>query len=124
MVPIGNGLKISLLDLSQISIKDVQELRGAKMKFADRLAFKAAQKKLRININPDGTFDNKILKKLKKAEGSSGFNLGGFALGFLLGLIGVLIAYLIKGDQRQSRIKWAWIGFLVWVALVLIFWVL
>lgn len=121
MVPIGNGLKISLLDLSRISIKEVQELRGEKMKFADRMAFKAAQKKLRNNIHPDGTFDNKILKKLKKAEGDGGgFHLGGFALGFLLGLIGVLIAYIINDDLKRTRVKWAWIGFLVFVAIYLV----
>lgn len=123
MIPIGNDLKISLLDLSQISIKEVQELRGEKMKFAERLTFKAAQKKLRNNINPDGTIDNsKILKRLKKAEDEgSGFNFGGFALGFLLGLIGVLIAYLINDDKKRSRTKWAWIGLLAWLAIVVIF---
>ena len=120
MVPIGNGLKISVLDLSRISIKEVQELRGEKMKFADRLAFKAAQKKLRNNINPDGTLDNRLVKNLKKAEGEGGgFHLGGFALGFLLGLIGVLIAYIINDDLKKTRVKWAWIGFVVFLAIYL-----
>lgn len=43
------------------------------------------------------------------AEGtSSGFNIGGFALGFFLGLIGVLIAYVFIKDA--NLIKWSWIG--------------
>lgn len=122
-IPIGNtGQKISLLDLSRMTTKDVQQFTGKKMKFADRMMFKAAQRQLKKNINPDGTIDNKrIAKNLKKAaDGSSGFHIGGFALGFLLGLIGVLIAYLIKDDYKSNRVKWAWIGWAIWVVIVLI----
>jgi hypothetical protein len=41
-------------------------------------------------------------------------------LGFLLGLIGVLIAYLIKDDKKRNRVKWAWLGLLAWVVIWLI----
>ena len=119
MIPLGNNQTISLMDLSRISIKEVETLRGEKMKAFDRISFKAAQRQLKKTINPDGTLSNKFVKKFQKAEGT-GFNLGGFALGFLLGLIGVLIAYLIKGDERKNRIKWAWIGFAVAVVLYII----
>ena len=120
-ISIGNGQQISLLDLSRMSVKDVELVSGRKMKFADRLTFRAAQHKLRQQISRDGTIDSKkFIKKLNKAENGSGFNLGGFALGFLLGLIGVLIAYLIKGDDQAARRKWAWIGFAIWVVIWLI----
>jgi len=113
MISIGNGLRISILDLSRISIKEVQELRGEKLKFADRLAFKAAQKKLRNTINPDGTLENKVFKNLKRAEDhTTGFHLGGFALGFFVGLIGVIIAYIIDDENKKNRVKWAWLGLL------------
>src|SRR5262245_32419914 len=63
-IPIGtSGQKISLLDLSRMSIKDVQAITGKKMSFADRLTFKAAQRQLRQSINPDGTISNKKLEK-------------------------------------------------------------
>ena len=39
------------------------------------------------------------------ASGSS-FSIGGFALGFLLGLIGVLIAYIGWGKSNVSRSSW------------------
>jgi len=40
---------------------------------------------------------------LKRAgDGSLAFYIGGFALGFLLGLIGVLIAYLINDDKKAA----------------------
>ena len=45
------------------------------------------------------------------------FSIGGLVLGLLLGIIGVLIAYLI-GDS--AVIKWAWIGFAIWVGIVLL----
>ena len=121
-IPIGNtGQKISLLDLSQISIKEVQSLTGKKMKLIDRVTFKAAQRELRQTINPDGTINSKKMsKQLKKADVTAGFHLGGFALGFFLSIIGVLIAYLINDDKKGSRVKWAWIGFAVSLAIWII----
>ena len=107
-----NGEKISLMDLSRMKVKDLQQLTGNKMKFFDKIGFKIAQKKLQESINNDGTFSQKKMQKyLKRAgDGTSGFHIGGFALGFLLGLIGVLIAYLINDDKKSNRTKWAWIG--------------
>jgi hypothetical protein len=121
-IPIGaTGQKISLLELSQISMDNLQALTGRKMDLMERIAFKAGQKKLKKSINADGTFDKKFAKRLEKnAEGTSGFHAGGFFLGFLLGLIGVLIAYLIKDDKKRNRVKWAWIGFGIWVVIVII----
>lgn len=113
LIPIGKtGQQISLLDLSQISVKDYQQVTGKHMKLSEKLSFKLAQRELRQSINPDGTINSKKLEKaLQKADGTSGFHIGGFALGFLLGLIGVLIAYLINDDKKSNRTKWAWIGF-------------
>lgn len=116
------GIKISLLELSQIKIKDVEQLTGNKMNFGDRIKFTVAQKKLRGYIAPDGFIDAKALNKAfnkyqKREEGS--FNIGGFALGFLLGPIGVLIAYLINDDNKQSRVRSAWKGFLAALVIAL-----
>jgi len=115
-VPIGKtGKMISLMDLSKMSVKDFQKYTGKKMSFGDRLMFKAAQKQLRNDINPDGTMNTKKMAKLlsKGKAASVGFNLGGFLLGLFLSLIGVLIAYLISDGLKSSRVRWAWIGALV-----------
>ena len=112
-LPIGkSGQMISIQDLSTIKMKDFEGLTGKKMKLMDKIGFVIGQKQLRKSINPDGTFSRKKVEKYfnKMAEGG-GFQAGGFFLGFLLGLIGVLIAYLIKDDKKKNRVKWAWIGF-------------
>ena len=55
---------------------------------------------------------------MKKRGDGEGFQAGGFFLGFLLGLIGVLITYLINDDQKRNRVKWAWIGFAIWIGIL------
>lgn len=120
-IPIGKGQTISVWDLSRISVKEVQEITGKKMKFFDKIGFKIAQHKLRNSINPDGTLNSKKAEKMyKRLAGDTGFHIGGFALGFLLGLIGVLIAYLINDDYKSNRTKWAWIGVGVLLVILLI----
>ena len=125
LIPIGiTGQKISLLDLSTIKIKEVEVLTGKKMSLFEKAGFRAAQHKLRMNINYDGTINSKRLeKRLSSVEnGGSGFHLGGFTLGLLLSLIGVLIAYLLPGDAQASRTKWAWIGAalsVIWLVILL-----
>ncbi|MEO6638098.1 MAG: hypothetical protein ABIN25_07460 [Ginsengibacter sp.] len=121
-LPIGTtGKQISLLNLSRIDVKQFENISGRHLKFFDRMGFKVAQKKLRNSINADGTIQNKKLNKfLEQGDHSTGFHIGGFALGFLVGLIGVLIAYLINDDYKRNRVKWAWIGFGVYVVLLVV----
>ena len=125
-IPIGNtGYKISLMELSTIKARDLEKITGKKMKLADKLTFKWAQNHLSRSINPDGTINSKKLNKVASKVSTGDFNIGGFALGFLLWIIGVLIAYLISDDKKAERTKWAWIGFAVslvlWLLLAVIF---
>lgn len=124
MLPIGNtGKSISLMALSEISVKDFETISGKKLSFFDKIGFKLGQRKLRNKIEADGTIKSATLKKLASnmaEDGQSGFHIGGFVLGLLLGLIGVLIAYLIKDDKKSNRVKWAWIGWGVWVVIFLL----
>jgi hypothetical protein len=120
MIPLGkDGRKISLLELSRISKTELETITGRKMNGVQSLAFKGAQKKMKKGINSEGIVTGKKMKKLFYA-GDEGFHLGGFALGFLVGLIGVLIAYLINDDYKQNRVKWSWIGFGVALVLYLV----
>ena len=114
--------KLSLLAISKISIKEYQKLTGQHLNFFERLSFKATQKKLKKNINADGTVNSKMLgKNLFGGDSETPFNIGGFLLGLILFLPGVLIAYLIGGDEdvRHSRVKWAWFGAGICIAIAL-----
>ena len=132
-IPVGNtGHLISLMDLSEISVKEFEKLSGQKMKFFDKIKFKLGQRQLRKNINDDGTFNSKKLEnylQASKMEPSkkgllSGISWSGLALGLFLSLVGVLIAYLLTSKEGdRSRIKWAWIGaiisLIVWGAILI-----
>jgi hypothetical protein len=112
-LPVGKtGRLISLMDLSRISVKDFETLAGKKMKFFDKVNFKMGQRELKKSINHDGTFNKKSVEKyLTNPTGpGGGFSFLGLALGFFLSLLGVLIAYVIAGADKRSRVTWAWIG--------------
>jgi hypothetical protein len=125
--PVGkNGQKISYAQLATISLADLQALTGKKMGFMQRVNFRMAQKKMQKSIAADGTIQNKKIQKFftkKGNAGDSGFHAGGFALGFLLWGLGVLIAYLIDDDYKQNRVKWAWIGVAAATVLWVILWI-
>jgi hypothetical protein len=125
-LPVGKtGNLISLMDLSHISVKDFETLSGKKMKFLEKMNFKIGQHELKKSINYDGTFNKKSIEKYltRPVEGGHVFSLGGLLLGLFLSLIGVLIAYVITGPDKKSRITWAWIGavisFVIWGAILL-----
>jgi hypothetical protein len=103
-------------------VDDLENLTGQKMGWLKRMEFKLALRKLRHSIKPDGTIDSKSLARLRSGyyDEDGSFHIGGFALGFFLGAIGVLIAYLINDDYHHRRVKWAWIGFGVEFVLYLI----
>ena len=64
MIPVGNkGQSISLLDLSTMSVKDLEALTGKKMNLVNKVSFRVAQHKLRMSINNDGTINSKKLEK-------------------------------------------------------------
>lgn len=118
-----SGQKISYAQLAIISISDLQALAGRKMNFIQKVNFRTTQSMIRTSIANDGTIKNKKIAKVfsQIKEGGNPFHLGGFALGFFAGPIGVLIAYLFKDRYKRTRIKWAWIGcgaFVLWIILV------
>ena len=97
--------KLSVEDFLALTPKKMREMTGQKITLSQKVALKMAQSKLKKELQ------NKQQASVSSAAelvDSSDFNLGGFVLGLLLSIFGVLIAYLI-GDR--DVIKWAWIGF-------------
>jgi hypothetical protein len=119
------GLFISMMDLSRISVKDFETLSGRKMKFLEKLNFKLGQRQLKKGINSDGTFNKKSIERYvtHPTGPGGGFSGIGLALGFFLSLLGVLIAYVIAGADKRSRVTWAWIGAaisaIIWLVILL-----
>ena len=103
-------------DFVKLSWKEAANAKQAKLTFKEKVVLKVAQRKMK--------------KKMKKGESfsaenvytatASDFNLGGFLLGLILGPIGILIALLFG----RNAVRWALYGFLVWIVLVLIGWLI
>jgi|SRR5688572_5852690 hypothetical protein len=101
-------------DFLSLTPKKYKELTGKKLSLTQKISLKLAQKKVRKALKNNESIDSATMAN---AVDTSDFNIGGFVLGLLLSVIGVLIAYLI-GDTNV--IKWAWIGFAVFLVIFLL----
>lgn len=88
-----------------MSRKEYEELTGRHLSLTERLAFKVQQKRIK--------------RELIATQQTFGFNIGGFMLGFLLSAVGILLAYAFSQDTNVR--KWAWIGAVVSLIIILIF---
>lgn len=109
---------VSVDALVKMNSREFSEVIGHKLSLKEKVVFRLAQRELRKeikneNLRSDATLDVQQMM----ADGEKGFYFGGFILGLLLGLIGVLISYLMKKDKAFTRS--AWIGWGVWVAIVI-----
>ncbi len=89
-------------------------LTGKKMSLKDRISLHFLQKQLKKDLKKDGKAD------AGKYIGGAGFefNLLGFLIGLILGILGIIGVYIFSRD-RDLR-KSAWIGFAVWVVIFLL----
>lgn len=98
--------------------KQFREITGEKLSIPQKISLKLAQKKVKQALKNNEAVDDKVMAT---AVDTSDFNLGGFILGLLLWVVGLLIAYII-GDS--TTIKWAWIGFgistLIWFLAIIL----
>lgn len=105
---------MSVEEFLSMTPKKFKEVTGQKLSFTKKIALKMTQKKIRKALKNNEQVDGAMMAN---AMDTSDFNIGGFILGLLLSVIGVLIAYLI-GDS--TVIKWAWIGFGIFMVIFLL----
>lgn len=110
--PLGN---LSVQDFLALTPKKYKEITGEKLSITQKISLKLAQKKMKRALKNNESID--MNASMAEALDTSDFNIGGFVLGLLLSVIGVLIAYLI-GDT--TVIKWAWIGFGIFLVIFLL----
>jgi uncharacterized membrane protein YqaE (UPF0057 family) len=114
MIPVGKNVeKISLMDLSRIKVKDLENLTGRKMKLAEKLEFKLVQMHLRNSINANGVINSKKMEKAI-AKGDKGSVSKGLYI--VLAIFG--LAWIAMGVMDN------WSGHNWWVNLILtlLFW--
>lgn len=102
----------NLNDFVNMSAKDVAKATGEKLSFKEKVALKLVQRQVKRQMKKGERVD--LPTSYEKAAPS--INIGGFILGFLLGLIGVLIALIIDRDLVTSALY----GFLAWLVIVLV----
>ncbi|MBL7698336.1 MAG: hypothetical protein JNK79_09265 [Chitinophagaceae bacterium] len=102
-------------DFLALTPKKYKEITGQKLSLTQKISLKIAQKKMKRAIKNNENIHTTAA--VADAFDTSDFNIGGFILGLLLPVVGVLIAYLI-GDT--TVIKWAWVGFGVFFVIFLL----
>ena len=120
MIPLlKSGYTVSLAKFIKLTPAEYKEITGQKLKLDGKISLKILQGYMKKAVHKDGTVNMEKFKKM--ASDGDGFHLGWFALGFFLGIIGLIIALVINDEKRHGRIKWTLIGFLVSAVLGLIF---
>lgn len=105
---------ISLDDIVNLSARELGKKRGKKLKLKERLGFFIMKKEIKRG-RKKGKSDKEIIQALSDSN-DSGQKTANFLLGFFLGLIGVLIAYIAFRDT----VRYAWYGLLAIFGLLLL----
>ena len=98
----------------------IQEMTGKKMTLKQKLGLKLVQRDIKRQLKQGKEVN--MGEMAKKAAG--GIDILWFLLGLVLGLIGVIIALITKKGKDDNRVKSSLIGWLVWIAIVVIAYVL
>jgi hypothetical protein len=110
---------ISVKTFLSLSPKDIYAGTGNKLSFKEKMGLKFAQKELKTQVKKNQIDENTIVELDKQmGYGESSFNLGGFLLGFFLGLIGVGLAHIFSDDKDFRRSSWKGLG--AWIILLLV----
>ena len=120
--------KSQKLDLKSITIDQfiklkpsyLKKLTGETLTLKEKLVLSLMQKDLRRSVKKNLVDENTTVNFDQYfEEGKSKFDIGGFVLGLLLGLIGVGLAHIFSKDKNFRRSSWQGLG--AWIIILLIF---
>ena len=94
----------------------VKEITGKKMTLNEKIGLKLAQRHVKKELKKGHEVN---MANVMSSEGN--FNWGAAALGFFLGLIGMLIVYLAFNNDKATARKSGWIGLAIGLAISKIF---
>lgn len=115
----GKSGLLTVEKISKMSVKEYAAIKGSKLSVKEKLVLKITQRELRKEIKAGNISKDQVVDVKKKMDGEMPkFNLGGFALGFLLGLIGVGLAHIFSNNKSFRRSSWYGLG--AWVIVLLI----
>ena len=115
----GTSINMSLKDYVQLKPLDFSKMTGHKLKLKETIVFKISQKRIKKTIRKDGTVD--MIAFNKQAKEPFKWHWGGFFLGLLLPVVGLIITAFIKDDQKKNRVTSAAIGTLIACIVFIIF---
>ena len=115
----GMSVVMNMEDYIQLKPSDLKKLTGHQLTLKERIVLKITQRQIKKTIRKDGTVD--LLAFHEKAKEPFKWHWGGFFLGVLLPVLGLIITAFFKDDQRKNRITSAAIGTLIACAAFVIF---
>lgn len=116
VAPTNNEIssEITVGEFIDFKIKDYQELTGEKLKLKDKIEFLAVKRVLKKQVKK-----GVIAEEAQLPRDRFVLDWVGFLLGFFLGLLGIIVALIIK-KKRPNVAKSAGIGLGVWFLLVIL----
>ena len=112
---------LSVSEFLKFKPSDYKKLTGKRLTLKESIVLKIVQKRIKKSLKKDGTIDTLTFNKDKRPFK---WHWGGFFLSLLLPFVGLLIAGLIKKDDKKwDRINSAAIGTAI-ISLVIIILVL
>jgi hypothetical protein len=115
-----SGKTVLLSDFIAMTSSDYKKMTGEKLGLKEWIGFKFVQYRLKRLIKTGQIAANIAVPVSKlQIKGDPGQHVGWFALGFFLGIYGLIISLVVNDNKRNDRIKWTAIGLLSSIVLVL-----
>ena len=108
---------ITVGEYVNLKFKDIKERSATKLNIKDRVEFMVTKKRLKKQLKK-GTISAETTLKV---DDQFQIDWGGFALGFLLGLIGLIIVAIAWKKPKKNGVVSALIGMVAIAALYIIF---